>query len=132
MSDVPSFHPLDPRSRKDFPVAMEATPIYMNGRGISDKTRELNDAVWDAFDNAFIGAVIGIFAITLSVFGAFAAGHIGRSPPLVLLFGVIGFAGAVVWYKMHQPWRNAMDATIAHREAMEAETKKRGKGWAQS
>lgn len=105
--------------------------MYMNGRGLTKHTEKLNNAVFASLDKALIGSFIGIPALVTAAFGAFVSGYNGSFASGVF-FVLLGAGGAIVWYKMHKPWSDAMKATNAHREAMEAETAKRGGGWAKS
>lgn len=96
---------------------------YMDGRGIMARTEELNSDMWGAVPQAICGGAAGVLA-ALCVAGAFMFG----SWPLVPAAGLLGWLS----YDLHGPWLRAKRAVADHREAMEAETEKRGKGWAQS
>lgn len=101
--------------------------IYMDGHGLMSRTRELNNAVWDALTPQmiivppvlFIGTVLSTLLLVRSLWFA----------PVPGAFLIISL---FVADRMTAPWRNAMRELRTHREAMENETKRLGKGWAHS
>jgi hypothetical protein len=105
----------------------ETNEMYMNGRGVMARTRELTDAMWDALPMSVLGNCGILFGVGGGVFLLWDA--------QTFLQGAGGFAGlglAVLGYIAAKPWWTALSALRKHTEAMDAETEKRGRGWARS
>jgi hypothetical protein len=105
--------------------------LYMNGRGVMDRTRKLNDALWDAMVPAWLGtsaAICGPFVAVMILL-------IDDEPRSILPYvagAVLSLACFALGAFFAAPWFKARAAVQAHRKAMEAETTKRGRGWAHS
>lgn len=96
---------------------------YMNGIGIMAHTRKLIDDSW----NAFPFAVAGGASVVLSIWSVVIA-----SVHQVWWFTIFSVIWLIVAWLMYGPWVKAFCALHEHRHRMEAETAKRGDGWASS
>ena len=97
---------------------------YMNGRGINKRTRELQGKLWENIEGA-------IFGSTLALVAPFAAGVAAFAFDAYIIAFLL-LSAIPVGIAMALPWHKAHAEITRHREAMEAETAKRGKGWASS
>lgn len=106
--------------------------LYMNGRGLMKRTRELNYALFDAVPNAILGATMMVCGPPLS--WALIIHHFPWDPPLTWIqwtsAALMSLASLIGGWVLCKPWYTARRALRAHREAMEAETAKHGSGWA--
>lgn len=104
--------------------------IYMNGVGVMQRTRELNDKLWDAVLGAIFGTSIPCATIICTAATYFAPSSFdGGLLPWVLGANLII---AAVGYKMASPWFVISHQLRQHTAKMNAETAKRGRGWAKS
>ena len=103
--------------------------IYMNGCGIMAMTRKLRVEVFDALVPAIIGASAAV------VFPTVSAGLIvANAVPQVWIWLGSGalFLMALLGTLLAIPFFRAVHILQCHTTALEAETRRRGKGWAQS
>lgn len=98
---------------------------YMDGRGINQRTRELTDALWDAFLPAWLGTSIGIVAIMVGMIFAFWQ----DGPILIVGVGLmaLGMSAAIGGAG---PWFEARARLNEHTAAIRRETERYGRGWA--
>ncbi|WP_156798528.1 hypothetical protein [Ahrensia sp. R2A130] len=105
--------------------------IYMNGRGVMAKTEKLNSAAWGHVGYAIIGSCGALLSIPLFLVNLYKSVENGFTSLGAIYMAcalVIFFSGIV----MTRPHSKAISELRVHRMAMEAETKKRGLGWASS
>jgi hypothetical protein len=107
--------------------------VYMNGRGIVDRTRRLTGDMWDAVPLAVMGSmlmVVGLGAAggqVLCLYHGLTQWGWG-SGGIILVGTFLGGAGSIGPIVYNQAERRLRD----HRCAVEAETERLGRGWAKS
>lgn len=105
--------------------------MYMGGVGVQERTRILSDRLWDAVLPAIFGSSAAVcvpFLYAMCLIGDPRAGGIERTWYWDIIVAVAVIAGiyfAAPWFRIHAELKR-------HRLVMEAETAKRGKGWALS
>lgn len=100
---------------------------YMSGRGLRAKTRELNDAAWNAVGPAFLSTCGFLF----SWFPTILAWSWG--PDWLAVVSSIFTAGMLAFcIRDVARWDRAIGAVKEHSRQMREETAKRGRGWAKS
>lgn len=104
---------------------------YMNGIGITKKSEELSDVVWDKLDEAFIGLLFGMPIGLLSLFAAIAS-VLHNNNFLAFIFGLVSILGFLFFIKKLMPWSKAINELENHTDRVEQETELRGKGWVRS
>jgi hypothetical protein len=108
--------------------------LYMEGRGILEHTRRLNDALFDALMPAILGTV-AVLAGPLFSWGFIIHHFPWEQPPTfwhwatATIISVISMVGGIYF---SLPWLKAERAVRQHRKMMESETAKHGPGWASS
>lgn len=103
-------------------------PLYMGGRGVLKKTDELVDASWATIFHGVIGYTIATVVPIFALVVALANWDLWVTVCSIIIALVSVFGG----FEIARPRRDAMAALVAHRKAVEAETEKRGPGWARS
>lgn len=102
--------------------------MYMNGNGIHERTRRLTDDLWNAVGWAIVGSAMATAGPLIFAMMWFIPGAPMVSPMWVL--PVIGCAAIGLWLSL--PWWRAKSALRRHTASLDAETEKRGCGWARS
>lgn len=106
--------------------------MYLGGRGIHKRTRELSDAIWDKLPYALLGLALMIAGPIVSC--GLLLHRFSWEPPLrpehkiiALLINIACIGGGIL---LLMPWARAKSAIDAHTAAMRRETEQRGEGWA--
>lgn len=102
--------------------------MYMNGRGVMDRTEELKDQLWVYIDRAILGDTFAVCGPSLTLVFFLFLPWLLAAVAAIAVSSVMIYAGR----RYGKPHRDALKAVRDHREAMLAETRKRGKGWAMS
>ena len=104
--------------------------MYMDGRGIHQRTRALTDALWAKVPQAVIGTSAAIAAPFIGGLMWIAPSREPSSVPWlgIGIAAVCVLAGTLVTV----PYFQAEAALKRHTREMNAETEKRGEGWAAS
>lgn len=112
----------------------QTTEIYMNGRGVLQRTSDLTDKMWFALPFAFIGgclAFLGPFFAWAEILHTLPW-HPKPTMQDWWIAGEISFVTFGSGVVLLAPWIRACWRLNAHTKALNQENAKRGAGWAQS
>lgn len=103
---------------------------YMDGRGINERTRNLESAMWANINGAILGSTLATCGpiIAIVFFSVTSGNHPAWDRWLLTVVVSIACAAVGIW--MGEPYRRALRAIKQHTAEMRAETAKRGSGWA--
>ncbi len=106
--------------------------MYLNGRGINQRTRELTDAVWDKLLHAIFGSTLAVAGpiITCGLILLMFSLEAPVLPEQKIGAFIVSLSCVVIGVLIARPWFTAKRALDTHTENMRRETEQRGKGWA--
>lgn len=110
-------------SEREMEPGWRPTP-YMGGRGIAAETQRLVDATWARIP----AGVIGFTMVAVGLLFGFASIYDRESYSTTAILAGVAFAGWLI----ARPWIVAQRRLSLHTARVEAETRVRGPGWADS